>query len=60
MSAEIHLWLWDYTDKFGKRRRSTWRMTEEQAAHYKDAVKVEGSLERRPRLGSTSDWQKQP
>jgi len=23
------------------------------------AVKVEGSLERRPRLGSTSDWQKQ-
>jgi len=56
--AEIHLWLWDYTDQFGKRRRSTWRMTDEQAAHYKDAVKVGGSLERRRSLGNTSDSQK--
>lgn len=42
---EIHLWLWEYTDEFGKRRVTHWRMTEEQAMHYKDAVKVEGSLE---------------
>jgi len=33
-------------------------MTEAEAAHYKDAVKVEGSLERRVPLGSTSDWQR--
>ena len=56
---DLELWLWKYTDEFGKRRVSTWRMTEAQAAHYKDAVKVEGSLERRPQLGSTGDWQKQ-
>jgi hypothetical protein len=55
--AEIHLWIWEYTDEFGKRRRSTWRMTEEQAAHYKDAVTVEGSLEVRTPLGHTSSWQ---
>jgi hypothetical protein len=54
----LYLWLWEYTDEFGKRRRSTWRMTEAQAAHYKDAVKVEGSLERRQPFGFTSDWQK--
>jgi hypothetical protein len=57
-TSELHLWLWEYTDEFGKRRRSTWRMTEEQAAHYKDAVKVEGSLERRRSLGTTSGWQR--
>jgi len=55
---ELHLWLWHYTDELGRRRRSTWRMTEEQAAHYKDAVKVEGSLERRQPLGATSSWQR--
>jgi hypothetical protein len=52
------LWLWEYTNERGKRRASTWRMTEAEAARYKDAVKVAGSLERRPRLGSTSAWQK--
>jgi hypothetical protein len=52
------LWLWDYNDEFGKRRRSTWRMTEDDAAHYKDAMKVEGSLERRASFGGTSSWQK--
>jgi hypothetical protein len=55
---EIKLWLWEYTDEFGKRRRSTWHMTETEATHYKDAVKVEGSLERRRPLGNTNDWQK--
>jgi len=49
----IEVWLWEYTDEFGKRRRSTWRMTEAEAAPYKDAVKVEGSLERRTQLGNT-------
>jgi hypothetical protein len=29
---ELHLWLWEYTDEIGKRRRSTWRMTEGDAA----------------------------
>ena len=57
MEGSIELWYWEYTDEFGKRRRSTWRMTEAQAARYKDAVKVEGSLERRQPLGSTSAWQ---
>ena len=60
----IKLWLWEYTDEFGKRTRSTWRMTEEtvrQFAHtYRDAVKVDGSLERRRPLGVTSDFLKRP
>lgn len=42
---ELKLWLWEFTDERGKRRRSTWRMTEADAAHYKDAVKIEGTLE---------------
>jgi hypothetical protein len=54
----LYLWVWEYTDEFGKRRRSTWRMTEADAAHYKHAVKVEGSLERRTPLGATGDWQR--
>jgi len=54
-SQEIHLWQWEYTDEFGKRRHSTWRMTEAEAVHYEDAVKVEGSLEVRRPLGNTSD-----
>jgi hypothetical protein len=47
----IELWLWEYTDEHGKRRRSTWRMTEGDAAHYRDAVKVEETLELRRPLG---------
>jgi hypothetical protein len=46
---EIHLWQWRYTDEHGKRRVMSWRMTEatvREFAHvYRDAVKVEGSLE---------------
>jgi len=57
MTPDLEFWLWEYTDEHGKRRVSTWRMTEAHAAHYKDAVKVEGSIERRPLLGSTSAWQ---
>ena len=55
MADEIRLWFWQFTDEFGKRRRSTWRMTEEQAALHKDAEKVYGSLEVRRNLGFTSD-----
>lgn len=56
MTDEIHLWLWEYTDELGKRRRSTWLMTEESAKSYRDATKVEGTLEVRRPLGSTSDF----
>jgi hypothetical protein len=57
--ARIELWLWDYIDQFGKRRVSRWRMTEDPAAHYRNAEKVEGSLEiRHPSGGSTSDFLK--
>ncbi len=52
----LQLWLWDYTDEFGARRRSTWRMTEDDARAYRDAVKVDASLEVRRPLGSTSDY----
>jgi len=56
----IELWLWEYTDEFGKRRRTRYRLTEAQARErYGESAKpVEGSLERRTPLGSTSDWQK--
>jgi hypothetical protein len=56
----LQLWQWEYTDEFGKRRVTRWRMDEatvKQFAHvYKDAAKVEGSLEIRGKLGSTSDF----
>lgn len=57
MSNELHLWFWDYTDEHGRRRRSTWRMTEDSAKRYRDAVKVEGTLEVRRSFGCTSAWQ---
>ena len=57
-ASEIQLWFWIYTDDFGKRRSSTWRMTEDSAKHYRDAVKIEGTLERRQSLGNTSAWQR--
>ena len=50
----LRLWFWKYTDSRGRRRISTWRMDEETAAGYKDAVKVEGSLEIRRDLGGTT------
>jgi hypothetical protein len=61
---EIHLWRWRFTDEFGKRRVTSWHMTEaevrEYAHVYKDAEKVEGSLEIRKIQGSTSAWQHSP
>ena len=60
----IRLWQWEYTDELGKRRVTRWRMSEntvKQFAHaYKNAVKVEGTLEVRRVMGSTSDWQRSP
>jgi hypothetical protein len=40
-ARELHMWVWIYTGQFGKRRTSTWRMTEAEAAQCHDAVKVE-------------------
>ncbi len=51
----IHLWFWIITDELtGKRRKTSWRMTEEDAICYRGAVKVEGSLEERQPMGSAS------
>ena len=55
---EIHLWRWRYTNEFGKRVESRWHMSEESAARYKDAEKIEGTLEIRTPIGSTSDFMK--
>jgi hypothetical protein len=49
------LWEWRYTDEFGKRRTFPCKLSEEAAKHYRDAERVEGSLEIRTPLGSTSD-----
>jgi hypothetical protein len=59
---ELHLRKWQYTDEFGKRCVTSWLMTEatvREFAHvYRDAVKVEGSLEVRKTGGSTSDFRR--
>jgi len=55
---ELRLWFWIITDQFGKRLQTTWRMTEEQAKHYKDVAKVEGSLEVRQAICNPSDFLK--
>lgn len=56
----LKLWQWEYTDEFGKRRVTRWRMSEntvrEFAHAYKDAVNVEASLEIRTPAPSTSDF----
>jgi hypothetical protein len=61
---EIHLWRWGFTDENGKRRVTSWLMSEatvREFAHvYKDAEKVEGSLEIRKPTDSTSGWQHLP
>lgn len=60
--AAIELWLWEYLDDSGKRRRTTYLLTKEDARQRfgSSAVRVPGSLERRQPLGHTSDWQKRP
>jgi hypothetical protein len=49
---EIPLWLWQYTDDFGKRRVTRYRLTEEEArARLVDPVKVEASSRSGSRAG---------
>jgi hypothetical protein len=57
VKLESPLWQWRYTDDFGKRRVFPCRLSEEDAKHLKDAERIEGSLEIRRELGSTSDLQ---
>jgi hypothetical protein len=61
---EIHLWRWRFTDENGKRRESSWRMTEATVRHfphvYGNAEKIQDTLEVRKPLGSTADWQRSP
>jgi hypothetical protein len=54
MSDEIHLGQWRYTDGFGKRRIFPCRLSVEDAKRLQGAERVEGSLETRSSLGSTS------
>lgn len=58
MSDEIHLWVWRYTDDFGKRRTTRYLLTEEEAKQrLRDPEKVPHTLEiRRPDGGHTSDF----
>ena len=53
---EIRLWKWEYTDEFGKRRVSRWLMTEREAMHYKDAVRLQHTLEVRYDRGADSGF----
>ena len=39
------MWKWEYTDDSGARRVSRWLMTEHEALRYKDAVRVERTLQ---------------
>lgn len=54
----IELWSWRYTDRFGKRMVFPCKLTPEDAKNLRDAERVEGSLEIRKPLGSTSDFQR--
>lgn len=53
------LWLWQYTDEFGKQRVTRYRLSEEEARkRLRDPVKVEGTLEIRKPIESTKDFLK--
>ena len=54
--VEIRLWKWEYTDETGKRRVSRWHMTEHEAIRYKDAIRLQHTLEVRYDLGPTSGF----
>ena len=60
MKDRVELWRWRFTNEFGKRVVSSWHMDAESAARYKDAEKIEGTLEIRRPSGSTSDFQRSP
>ena len=48
MNDPIRLWFWTITDELtGRRRKATWRMTEEAARSYPGTVQMEGSVEER-------------
>jgi hypothetical protein len=54
----VKLRQWHYTDDFGRRRIFPCRLIVEDAKRLRDAERVEGSLEIRKPMGSTSDWQR--
>jgi hypothetical protein len=43
--VELRMWKWEYTDDAGQRRVSRWLMTEHEALRYKDAVRIQRTLE---------------
>jgi len=46
VSKPIELWLWWFTDRFGKRRMTSFRMSRQMALErYPDARAVPGSVE---------------
>jgi hypothetical protein len=49
VSDEIEVWRWQY--EFGKRAVSSWQMSADQSAKYKDAVPVPGTREIRNQSG---------
>ncbi len=42
--TEIRLWKWEYTDRSGHRKTSKWLMTEREAIHYQDAIRLDHTL----------------
>lgn len=42
---EIRCWKWEYTDDQGERRTSRWLMTEREAMRYRDAIRLEHTLQ---------------
>jgi hypothetical protein len=58
--GDDQVWRWRFTDEFGRRVAKSWHMSEEQAARYKDAQKIEGTLEIRKPSPSTSDFMRSP
>jgi hypothetical protein len=43
--VELRMWKWEYTDAAGQRRVSRWLMTEHEALRYKDATRIEHTLQ---------------
>jgi hypothetical protein len=52
--VEIRVWNWEYTDEAGLRKVSRWRMTEREALRYKDAIRLQHTLEVRFDQGNPS------
>lgn len=60
LPAETEYWLFTYVDEHGKRRRTTYRMTEETALERfgPSAKRIEWSMEKYGQVGNTSDFLK--